>query len=73
VGDTDAGVSLIAELTDQETVDAMLLEDSQKGVEMANTSNFASLLRRAVGSTEQELGKPKAENVRKSRERLRKL
>ena len=76
VGATDGGVSLIAEITDQETIDTMLLEDSKRGVEAAQASGFASLLRRA-GSGQAAAGEeaegPNAKNVRKSRERLRGL
>jgi flagellar protein FliO/FliZ len=72
VGATDGGVSLIAEITDQETIDAMLLEDSKRGAEAAKASGFASLLRRAASGQAAPDG-PKAENVRKSRERLRGL
>jgi flagellar protein FliO/FliZ len=73
VGATDSSVSFIAEIKDKETVDAMLLEESRRDVETAKASGFANLLRRVVGSAEPNTATPKAENVRKNRERLRGL
>ncbi|MDR2793393.1 MAG: flagellar biosynthetic protein FliO [Treponema sp.] len=50
VGDTEnGGVSLIAELTDQETIDAMLLEDSRRTAESARKAGFTNLFRSVVG------------------------
>jgi flagellar protein FliO/FliZ len=69
VGAGDGGVSLIAEITDKETVDAMLLEDSQKTTETGKFPDFRSLLRRFGGDTPG----PSPENIRKRRERLRGL
>ncbi|GHU97141.1 hypothetical protein FACS189483_02240 [Spirochaetia bacterium] len=44
------GVSLIAEVTDQEAIDAMLLEDSRKAAESASRfQDFRALLRRLGG------------------------
>jgi flagellar protein FliO/FliZ len=73
VGSADSGVSLIAEIDDKETVDAMLLEDSRRNTETAKASGFATLLYRANKSTTGGGEPPKAENVRKTRERLRGL
>jgi flagellar protein FliO/FliZ len=73
VGSTDGGVSLISEIDDKETVDAMLLEDSRRNVETAKISGFATLMRRANTPPTSGGEPPKAENVRKTRERLRGL
>jgi flagellar protein FliO/FliZ len=79
VGATDGNLSLIAEITDQETVDAMLIANSKKGVETDKATGFAGLLRKMSGlpkngtATETENNNPKAENIRKNRERLRGL
>jgi flagellar biogenesis protein FliO len=72
VGASDGGVSLIAEIADKETVDALLLEDSQKTSETGKIPDFRSLLRRFGGGTGDSPG-PSPENVRKRRERLRGL
>jgi flagellar protein FliO/FliZ len=70
VGDTDNSVSLIAEITDQELIDAMILEESKKNAEKAKVSGFASLLRRKItGSADA----PNADKLRKTRERLQGL
>jgi flagellar protein FliO/FliZ len=72
VGSGDGGVSLIAELEDQETVDAMLLDHSRNGsAGAAGALNFAALLRRlGGGNSDKRLG---AGDLRKRRERLNKL
>jgi flagellar protein FliO/FliZ len=72
VGAGEGGVSLIAEITDKETVDAMLLEDSQKMTETGKFPDFRSLLRRFGGGDGNTPG-PSPENIRKRRERLRGL
>ncbi|MFP3088730.1 flagellar biosynthetic protein FliO [Treponema sp. TIM-1] len=72
VGASDGGVSLIAEIADKETVDTLLLEDSQKTNETGKFPDFRSLLRRFGGGTGESPG-PSPENVRKRRERLRGL
>jgi flagellar protein FliO/FliZ len=76
VGAGEGGVSLIAEVADQEAVDAMLLDNSVRGVETAG--NFRALLRRLGGGF--VLGKPGpsgdavgTDTLRKNRERLRGL
>ncbi|MDR1220261.1 MAG: flagellar biosynthetic protein FliO [Treponema sp.] len=84
VGDTEnGGVSLIAELTDQETVDAMLLEDSKRNAESAGKTGFANLFRALVESktgattgkkeTTGEAVAPTADRLRKTRERLQEM
>jgi flagellar protein FliO/FliZ len=71
VGAGDGGVSLIAELEDQETVDAMLLDNSRNGAGASKILNFSELLRRlGSGKGDKRLG---AGDLRKRRERLDKL
>jgi flagellar protein FliO/FliZ len=74
VGAGEGGVSLIAEITDKETVDALLLEDSRKKNEPGSGKfpDFRSLLRRLGGGTGNIPG-PSPEDLRKRRERLRSL
>jgi flagellar biogenesis protein FliO len=72
VGAADNGVSLIAEVGDKETVDALMLEDSRKQAETGKFPDFRSLLRRFGGGTGENPG-PSPENIRKRRERLRGL
>jgi flagellar protein FliO/FliZ len=74
VGAGDNGVSLISEITDQEMVDAMLLDDSRRGNDAGgpNSRNFSALLRRLGGGT--ATGKQfNADDLRKRRERLKDL
>ncbi|MDR0708308.1 MAG: flagellar biosynthetic protein FliO [Treponema sp.] len=83
VGDTEnGGVSLIAELTDQETVDAMILEDSRRNAESAGKAGFTNLFSNVLGSKAGAAGKnetageasaPTAERLRKTRERLQEM
>jgi flagellar protein FliO/FliZ len=83
VGDTEnGGVSLIAELTDQETVDAMLLEDSKRNADGAGKAGFVNLFRSAMESktgvagkkeTAGETAAPTADRLRKTRERLQEM
>jgi flagellar protein FliO/FliZ len=76
LGAAEGGVSLIAEITDKETIDAMLLDASRKHAETGGGKllNFSQLLRRlgAAAGPDPQAGL-KAENVRKRRERLRGL
>jgi flagellar protein FliO/FliZ len=75
VGAADNGVSLIAEVDDQEAVDAMRLDDSRKSAETGSRFlDFKTMLRRLSGGNFPEnSGSPSADNVRKRRERLRGL
>ncbi|MDR3333801.1 MAG: flagellar biosynthetic protein FliO [Treponema sp.] len=75
VGASEGGVSLISELGDQETIDAMLLDESRKNAEMgtAKLFDFSQMLRRLGGGAVPDTQGIKAENVRKRRERLRGL
>jgi flagellar biosynthetic protein FliP len=73
VGASEGGVSLISEIADQETVDAMLLDISRKKAERG-TAKFIDLLRRfRRGESTETYLELKAENVRERRERLRGL
>jgi flagellar protein FliO/FliZ len=52
VGMADAGMSLIAEITDKETVDAMLLDESERvGAAAGRGATFADFLQRLVPRT----------------------
>jgi flagellar protein FliO/FliZ len=75
VGASDGGVSLISEITDQELVDAMLLDESRRTPEKGGGKllNFAALLRRLGGGTPTGPGRPSADSLRKRRERLKDL
>ncbi|GHV74734.1 hypothetical protein AGMMS49940_20360 [Spirochaetia bacterium] len=68
------GVSLIAEITDREMVDAMLLEDSRKGPTGGpKLPGFAAILRRLGGGGDMADKRFSAEDLRKRRERLQNL
>jgi flagellar protein FliO/FliZ len=74
VGASDGGVRLISELEDQETVDAMLLEDSRR---QANTAlpralDFKALMRR-FGTGGELPPNVSLDSIRRKRERLNKL
>jgi flagellar protein FliO/FliZ len=75
VGAGSDGVSLIAEVTDREIVDAMLLEDSRKGPGGGSKFlDFSAILRRLGGGNGVSADKRfSADDLRKRRERLNKL
>jgi len=78
VGAAEGGVSLIAELDDKETVDALLLEDSRRLASggAGNRLDFRSLLRRFSAGSRKDVPDglpPSAENLRRRRERIRDL
>lgn len=78
VGDGENGVSLIAELEEQELIHAMLLEDSRKSAEARPSRDFSRILARFGwgGKKEQPVSggdNLHAENLRKRRERLKDL
>jgi flagellar protein FliO/FliZ len=73
VGASEGGVSLIAEIADPETVDAMLLASSRKTAVSAKSPDFSRLLSRFTGKDAAPQPDLNAENVRKRRERLRGL
>ena len=73
VGAGTNSVSLIAEITDREVVDAMLLEDSRKGSSGGpKPPGFAAILRRLGGGGMADK-RFSAEDLRKRRERLQNL
>ena len=83
VGLSDANVSAISEITDKETVDAMLLAYSERAAPPNNAANFTSLLRRFAGGrggqrktreaavTPADIQQPV--NLQRNRERLKNL
>jgi len=73
IGSCDGGVNLIGELNDQETVDAMLLDDSRRAAEVSqrNLPNFLSLLKKLGAPVVNKI--PGADEIRKRRERLKGL
>jgi flagellar protein FliO/FliZ len=79
VGAGEGGVSLISEITDQEAIDAMLLEESRRGAEVtaARFADFRSMLNRLTGRFSGGRGNGgtpfSAESLRKQRDRLKGL
>jgi flagellar protein FliO/FliZ len=73
LGASDGGVSLIAEITDPDVVNAMLLDDSRKSAESnaGRLGDFSRLLRRLGGGPDTR--PPSPEDLRKRRERLKGL
>lgn len=74
VGSAEGTVNLIAEVEDEEEIDAMLLEDSRRLAESpgAFSLDFKELMRRlGGGSGGPGPGGPSADSIRKKRERLR--
>ncbi len=74
VGASDGGIRLISELEDQETVDAMLLEDSrrQANASLPRALDFKALMRR-FGTAGELPPNVSLDSIRKKRERLNKL
>jgi flagellar protein FliO/FliZ len=73
LGASDGGVSLISEITDQEMVDAMLLDDSRKGPSGGmKFPDFSAILRRLGGGGESNK-RFSADDLRRRRERLKNL
>jgi flagellar protein FliO/FliZ len=86
VGLSETNVSLISEITDKETVDAMLLAYSGRNAPSNKAANFSALLRRFAGGSgdrrdTQEAADTPADtpadipplNLRRNRERLKNL
>jgi len=71
VGVAEHGVNLISEITDRETLDAMLLEDSRRSAEFpaGRLPDFRSMLRRF--GMPADTGAPSPENIRKRSDRLK--
>ncbi|GHV91525.1 hypothetical protein AGMMS50268_20280 [Spirochaetia bacterium] len=76
VGASDGGVNLIAELEEQDAVDALLLDESRRNAEIhpGRFLDFKALLRR-LGSAGQPsaAGSDSLNNIRQRRERLKGL
>jgi flagellar protein FliO/FliZ len=74
VGASDGGVDLIAEVEDQETRDALFLEESRRQTEKpgALSLDFKAMMRKLGGGQGYGAG-PGADSIRKKRERLRGL
>jgi flagellar protein FliO/FliZ len=85
VGLSDTNVSAIAEISDQETVDTMLMAYSERAASSKNTAplNFTGILRRFGGISGGNAGKPPpvapdmgstlSANLQRNRERLKNL
>ena len=79
VGAGEGGLSLIAELDDQEAIDSMLLEESKNGADSSRILDFRSLLRRfkaggnSLSGDAAERTGFSADAIRKNRERLKRL
>jgi len=72
LGSSDGGVNLIGEIDDKDILNAMLLEDSRKSVPAAGRfPDFLAILRRFGAPAETRV--PGAEDIRKRRERLKRL
>jgi flagellar protein FliO/FliZ len=71
VGAGDGGVSLIANIEDQELVDAMLLDNSRNNGAAPGVLSFSALLRRLGGGKDGK--RLEAGDLRKRRERLNRL
>jgi len=71
IGSAEHGVNLISEITDKETLDAMLLEDSRKSAEFpaGKLPDFRSMLRRF--GMPADSSSPSPENIRKRSDRLK--
>jgi len=72
VGSAEGGVNHIADLTDQEAVDAMALDASKKSAETPAFFDFQSLLKKfsgGISGKEQD----RLENMRRRREKFRKF
>ena len=77
VGGGSGGVNLISEISETESLETMLLDDARKNAEAGERRviNFRSLLSRVAGDREgnDAAGNSSAENLRRQRERLKRL
>ena len=73
VGSCDGGVNAIGEVTDKETVDALLLDDSRRAAQVpqGKISSFFSLLKKIGAPLNKKI--PGADDIRRRRERLKGL
>jgi hypothetical protein len=73
IGSGEGGINHIADITDQEAVDTMMLESSKKNAESAaSLPAFQALLKRFSGGRE-EPPEDRIENIRKRRERFKRF
>ena len=73
LGASEGGVSVISEITDEEIINAMLLDASRRGADSGKIPDFANILSRLSGGGTPTTPNINADNVRKRRERLRGL
>ncbi|MCL2244220.1 MAG: flagellar biosynthetic protein FliO [Treponema sp.] len=74
LGSSDGGVNLIGEIEDKDIINAMLLEESKKSSSSqasARFPDFLSILRKLGAQAETRT--PTADDIRKRRERLKRL
>jgi len=73
LGSSDGGVNLVGEIDDKDVINAMLLESSKRSAEAAagRFPDFMSIMRRFGVSA--ETNAPVADDIRKRRERIKKL
>ena len=74
LGSSDGGVNLIGEVDDKDIINSMLLEDSRKSAQggaAGKFPDFLAVLRRLGAATDSKA--PGADDIRKSRERLKGL
>jgi flagellar protein FliO/FliZ len=73
LGSSDGGVNLIGEIDDKDVINAMLLESSRKSAETAagRFPDFMSIMRKFGVSTETRTSA--ADDIRKRRERIKRL
>jgi flagellar protein FliO/FliZ len=73
LGSSDGGVNLVGEIDDKDVINAMLLESSRKSAETATGRfpDFMSIMRKFGISAETRA--PAADDIRKRRERIKKL
>jgi flagellar biogenesis protein FliO len=72
VGSAEGGVSRIADIADQETVDAMILDASQKKAEAPAFMNFQALLKKFSGGLSGK-EQDRLENMRRRREKFKRF
>jgi len=73
LGSSDGGVNLVGEIDDKDVINAMLLESSKRSAENATGRfpDFLSIMRRFGVSAETRA--PDADDIRKRRERIKRL
>jgi flagellar protein FliO/FliZ len=73
VGSADSSVSLISEIDDKETIDAMLLDNSRNNAEgsMGKFIDFRSIFMRLSGSKDDNPQLPGSQNIQERRKRFK--